>query len=231
MILTNKRNYKPIENYRPYYEIASAVLEDVLRDTKKALQKKTPNKRVLAELYSFYNSERFKIFSCGECSFEEHLERRGIKMNDVKRMKEAFEEFKLCKKNVKNGWVVRLKSTGAFYIKLRDYICEIDVRNPVRFCELKEKINTNCEAFFNGTGNLMFQKRDENMRNYTTTIVWEQIKNGFYFVIKTLFYDETYTKQGNKCFLVNIKSRILWDTINDDDVEAIFKKGERWDIQ
>lgn len=230
MILTYKRNYKPLENYRPYYEIACAVLNDAIQDTKKAIRKKTPNKRVLAELYAFYKSDRFKLFSFGECDFVEHLERRGIKMEDIKRMKEAYNEYTLSKKNVKNGWVVKLRSTGGFYIKIGEYICEIDVKNPVRFCHLKEKINEHCIAFFNACGNLMFQKIDDQAKNYTTTILWEQIRNGFYFVINTLFYKETYTKQGNQCYLIKPKERILWETIFDDDIEAIFKKGERYDI-
>ena len=77
---------------------------------------------------------------------------------------------------------------------------------------------------------MIYQTIDDKKMNYSSMIIWEQIRNGFYFVIETLYSKETYTKQGGYCYEIDTENRLCWEPINEDDLLAIFKKGERYDI-
>ena len=229
---SSNRDTIPFDDYAPYYEIATDVIKVALEDTKKYLKMKSFNQRKLAELYAFYISPSFKIFSRNMCDFKEHLERRGITRKEIETMEKYYNERKCAKKNVKNGNIIKYKSTGEFYIRISDYLCPIDVKSCTKFVDLIHQISAYGVSIFRQNGDCIWQtKVKENVHTYTSQLNYEQIKTGYTFIIENMDLSDTvWTKQGKYAYIVKIQPRFLFETINDEDIEDIFASGVKYSI-
>lgn len=231
--MRNKVKRNVYDDYTPYYKLASDILESNIEELKKELKRKFYVKRKrIAEMYFFYTSNLFKTLSLDICSWNEHLERRGITRKEIEYMKECFDDYKVCKKNLHDGWVVRLRPTEDFYIKLGEHLCPIDINSKQRFCHMHDFINKYATAIANKKGDIVWQRKNSDLPNFTTEIRYEMIQNGMYFVIPSSdgTKDLVYTKQGSWVYDVELKNIISWKTILDEDILGIWKCGERWDI-
>ncbi|MBO7713140.1 MAG: hypothetical protein J6S85_06190 [Methanobrevibacter sp.] len=230
--IKNTHSFEDIKNYDGYYSIATQVLETALFDLKRLLQKKTFNARKIALLYAFYNSYMFKLYSFGMCDYEEHLERRGIKKEDIERMRNMYNQYKCCKKNVRSGHIIKYKPTGEFLMKVNDYLCPIDIKSCSKFTNLDHQISAYGTHIYNSNGDIVWQtKNKEEVESYTTQLHSSQIRSGHIFVIENIDGSNTlWTKQGKYCYTIILKYRFLFETINDDDIEEIFKQGVKFSI-
>ena len=223
----NVRDVVPFEDYAPYYEIATSVLEQAIDDLKKMLKHPIYNQRKIAEMYVFYNSDYYTLFSRNMCDYKEHLERRGIKEKELKYMEEQYEKYKCAKKNVKDGFIIKYRPTGDFYIKIDEYLMLVDVKSATKTDRLSHMVSAYGTHIYNQYGDCIWQTEiEDDKRTYTSQLVIEQVRNGYTFVIKNMDDSRTiWTKQGKCCYVVKQLSHFLFQTINDEDIEEIFKNG------
>lgn len=228
----NTYDYVPMDCYAPYYNIATAVIEEAYQDTKRNLKKRNYNERQLAELYDFYTNGLFDLFARNLCKFDEHLERRGIRKEEIEFMKECFEKYECKKKNVKNGNIIKYKPTGEFLLKVGDYLLSVDVKSRTKFKDLVHQINAYGTGIFIKEGACIWQtKFQEHLQTYTSMICADAIKNGYMFTIRNIDDSESvWTKQGENAYLVKVQIRFLFDTINDEDIEEIYTNGVKYSI-
>ena len=228
----NTYDYVPMDYYAPYYNIATAVIEDAYQDTKRNLIKRNYNERKLAELYAFYTQGLFDLFARNLCKFDEHLERRGIRKEEIEFMKECFEKYECKKKNVKDGNIIKFKPTDNFYIKSNDYLAEVDLKSRTKFINLEHQINAYGTAIYRSNGECIWQTYTQDyVKTYTSQINSNAIKNGYMFAIRNIDDTESvWTKQGKNAYIVKIKRCFLFDTINDEDIEEIFTNGVKYSI-
>ena len=130
------------------------------------------------------------------------------------------------------GSIIKYRPTGEFLIKIDEYLCPVDIKSCTKFKDLEHQISAYGTHLYTSKGCIAWQTRNkEEIKTYTSQLQASMIRSGQIFVIEnTDGSSSIWTKQGKYAYLIHLKFRFLFETINDDDIEEIFTMGVQYNV-